>query len=218
MFHKIGILGGTGNEGSGLAVRFAAAGYNVAIGSRTYDRAKDSAQRLSTVAGKPITAADNRNVAMAAEIVILTVPFAAQLPTLESVKADLQGKILIDTTVPLVPPRVTQVQLPKRGSAAQMAQDLLGERVRVVSAFQNVSAHHLKDLSHNIETDVIVCGDDSSTCNVVIELARSIGARAFYGGALCNSAATEALTSVLITINRQYKVLTAGIKITGIPA
>lgn len=216
--YKIGILGGTGKEGGGLAVRLAAAGHQVTIGSRTRERAEEAARQFSGEAGKPLASGDNREAVLASDVVILTVPFAAQLSTLESVKSELQGKILIDATVPLVPPRVSRVQLPKDGSAVLMAQALLGDGVHVVSAFQNVSAHHLHDLSHAIETDVIVCGDNQEACDTVIDIAHSIRIRGFYGGALCNSAAAEALTSVLIAINRRYKVAAAGIQITGLPA
>lgn len=215
--HKIGILGGTGNEGSGLAARLAFAGHAVTIGSRDSAKAREAASQLA--AQKLIVlSGDNQQAAQAADIVILTVPFKAQLATIESVRAHLVGKILVDATVPLVPPKVSQVQLPPEGSAAVMAQRLLGKEVRVVSAFQNVSAHHLRDLSHVVECDVIVCGDDSAACDIVVEMIRSIRLRGFYGGPLCNSTAVEALTSVLIAINRRYKVPASGIQVTGIPA
>jgi hypothetical protein len=216
--HRIGIIGGAGKEGAGLAVRLAAAGHRVTIGSRDRDRAREAAAQLSREANRPVAMGDNREAAAASDVVILTVPFAAQLATLEGLRAELQGKILIDATAPLIPPRLSRVQLPKEGSAALMAQALLGDGVRVVSAFQNVSAHHLRDLSRAIETDVIVCGDDQEACDIVIGIAGAIGIRGFYGGALCNSAAAEALVSVLIVINRRYKIAAAGIKITGAPS
>ena len=216
-YNKIGILGGTGKEGGGLAARLGFAGHHVTIGSRTVDKAENCAREFLTLNQIKMAAGNNHDAVLASDIVILTVPFSAQLSTLESVKSELQGKILIDATVPLMPPKVSQVQLPKEGSAVVIAQKLLGEGVRVVSAFQNVSAHHLRDLSHPIDCDVIVCGDDATACDVVIELARSIRLRAFYGGALCNSAAVEAMTSVLIAINRRYKVPASGIQISGVP-
>jgi NADPH-dependent F420 reductase len=214
--YKIGILGGTGSEGGGLAARLAFAGHTVTIGSREPAKAREAAsqfaaQKLTVLSG------DNQQAAEASDIVILTVPFKAQLTTIESVKSHLLGKILIDATVPLVPPKVSQVQLPPEGCAAVLAQKLVGKDVRVVSAFQNVSAHHLRDLSHVVECDVIVCGDDSAACDTVIDIIRSIRLRGFYGGPLCNSAAVEALTSVLIAINRRYKVPASGIQLTGIP-
>jgi len=216
--HKIGIIGGTGKEGAGLAARMSFAGHHVTIGSRVLEKAQRCAQEFMTLNRLKMAAGSNRDAVLASDIVILTVPFNSQLATLESVKFELQGKLLVDATVPLMPPKVSQVQLPKEGSAVVMAQKLLGNGVRVVSAFQNVSAHYLRDLSHPIDCDVIVCGNDETACDTIIELARSIRVRAFYGGALCNSAAIEALTSVLIAINRRYKVFASGIQISGVPS
>lgn len=215
--YKIGILGGTGKEGGGLAARLAFAGHTVTIGSRTTEKAHATAEEFARLNQLKIAAGDNREAALASDIVILTVPYSAQLSTLESVKTDLQHKILIDATVPLMQPRVSQVQLPKEDSAVVAAQALLGDGVRVVSAFQNVSAQRLRDLSHPVDCDVIVCGNDAAACEIVIDLARSIRLRAYYGGALCNSVAVEAMTSVLIAINRRYKVAASGIQITGVP-
>jgi NADPH-dependent F420 reductase len=124
----------------------------------------------------------------------------------------------VDATVPLVPPKVSRVQLPADGSAVAAIQRLLGSEVRVVSAFQNVSAHHLRDLGHAVDCDVLVCGDDVEARETVIALARDIGLRAYHAGPIANSAAAEALTSVLIALNIRYKVPGAGIRITGIPA
>lgn len=214
--YKIGILGGTGNEGSGLAARLAYAGHTVTIGSRDAAKAQEAAEKLA-VLRLELKAGDNKFAASTSDIVILTVPFQAQISTLESVKPELQGKILVDATVPLVPPKVSRVQLPKEGSAAVMAQQALGENVRVVSAFQNVSAHHLRDLSHPVDCDVVVCGDDPAACDIVIGIIESIRLRGYYGGALVNSVAVEALTSVLIAINRRYKVSASGLQITGVP-
>src|SRR5262245_9000585 len=212
----IGILGGTGALGGGLAVRFAAAGHQVTIGSRMQDKAKTAAAALSAAAGATIAAADNKHAAAAVDVAILAVPYAAQRATVEEASEQLAGKILIDATVPLVPPRISRVQLPATGSAVVAIQQLLGERVRVVSAFQNVSAQHLKNIGHPIDCDVLVCGDDEAAREVVIDLARDIGLRGLHGGPLCNSAAAEALTSVLIAINRRYKIPGSGIRITGL--
>jgi 8-hydroxy-5-deazaflavin:NADPH oxidoreductase len=215
---KIAILGGTGAQGSGLALRLAAAGHAVIIGSRDAARARNAAAELAAHIGKAIAGADNRAAAAAAEIAVLTVPYAAQRATVEEVLAELQGKILIDATVPLVPPKVSVVQLPEGRSAVAAIQALVGQSVRVVSAFQNVSAQHLGDLAHGVDCDVLVCGDDRAACDTAIALAADMGLRGLYAGALANSAATEALTSVLIAINRRYKVPGgAGIRITGIP-
>ena len=149
---------------------------------------------------------------------MLTVPYAAQLATLQEVKAALAGKILIDVTVPLVPPQVGRAQLPDGGSAVVKAQAMLGETVRVVSAFQNVSAELLAEIGKPVDCDVLVCGDDREARAQVIALAKDAGMRAFHAGPLANSVVAEALTSVLITINRQYKVKHSGIAITGLPA
>lgn len=216
-FYRIGILGGTGKEGGGLAARLAFAGHSVTIGSRDADKARACADELLQLNRLKIDAADNRQAIATSDIAILTVPYSAQLSTLADVKDALQGKILIDATVPLIPPKVAQVQLPREGSAAVAAQSLLGSGVRVVSAFQNVSAHHLRDLSHPVDCDVIVCGDDPAACEIVLGIIGSIRLRGFYGGPLCNSAAVDALTSILITINRRYKVSASGIRITGVP-
>jgi len=216
--HRIAVLGGTGAQGSGLALRLANAGHTVTIGSRDAARAQAAALELSARTGKPIAGADNRGAADAGEIVILAVPYAVERATVEAVLDRLQGKILVDATVPLVPPKVSVVQLPAAQSAVAAIQDLAGKTVRVVSAFQNVSAQHLSDLDHAVDCDVLVCGDDRDACDVVIGLCADIGLRGLHAGAIRNSAAAEALTSVLININRRYKVPGgAGIRITGIP-
>ncbi len=214
----IAVIGGTGKEGSGLALRWAHAGHRVLIGSRAAERAREMAAAINgRVGAQRAEGSDNLAAAQGAEIAVLTVPYAAQLDTLGSIKAALAGKVLIDVTVPLVPPQVSRVQLPDGGSAVLRAQKLLGDGVRVVSAFQNVSAEHLGVLGHAIDCDVLVCGDDKDARGEAIALARDAGMRAFHGGALVNSAAAEALTSALIAINRQYKIKHSGIRITGLP-
>jgi hypothetical protein len=214
----LAVLGGTGAEGSGLAFRWAHAGYPVIIGSRSAERAQDGAGELNKLLGRDIVRGmDNLSAAREAQIVILTVPYAAQRPTITDVASALEGKILVDVTVPLVPPKVNRVQLPAEGSAVEAIQKMLGAGVRVVSAFQNVSAHHLKDLHHDVECDVLVAGDDIPAREQVIELANAVGLRGIHAGPLCNSVVAEALTSVLITINQRYKIPGAGIRITGLP-
>ncbi len=214
----IAILGGSGKEGSGLAFRWAHAGYPVIIGSRSAEKARQAAREINDALGRDaVRGEDNPAAAAAASIVVLTVPFAAQRPTVEEVRHALAGKILVDVTVPLVPPKVNRVQLPGAGSAVEAIQKMLGDQVKVVSAFQNISAHHLKDLDHVIECDVLVCSDDRDSADRVIDLARAIGLGAWNAGVLANSAAAEALTSVLIAMNQRYKVPAAGIRITGIP-
>ncbi len=214
---NIAVLGGTGSEGSGLAFRWAAAGHRVTIGSRDAERAAVAAAELSALGSGRISGAGNREAAAACDVAVLTVPYAAQRATAQDVAAQLAGKILIDVTVPLVPPKVSLVQLPPEGSAVAALQALLGEGVRVVSAFQNISAHHLKDLVYQIDCDVLVCADDADAAEVAIGLARDAGLRGFYAGPLANSVVAEALTSVLIAINRRYKVPASGIRLTGLP-
>lgn len=216
----IGVLGGTGKEGSGLAFRWALKGHEVIIGSRAADKAGVAAQELNALlAGRgSVRGADNRETAKAASIVVLAVPYSAQTAVAEEVREWLQGKILVDVTVPLVPPKVSRVQLPQGGSAVLALQHRLGSGVQVVSAFQNVSATHLKDPASIIECDVLVCGDDEAARERVVQLARDAGLQAWHAGPLANSAAVEAMTSVLLAINRRYKVPGAGIRITGLDA
>lgn len=216
--YTIAVLGGTGAEGGGLATRWAKAGHKVILGSRDSGRAAAVAAELNQALGIDTVKGDsNRNAAKAAEIVVLTVPHGAQRRTAEEAIDGIRGKILIDATVPLVPPKVARVQLPADGSAVASLQKLLGEQARVVSAFQNVSAHYLKDLDHRIDCDVLVCGDDVAAREVAIGLARDAGLRAYHAGPIANSVAVEALTSVLISINSRYKVAGSGIRITGVP-
>jgi len=211
----VGILGGTGTLGKGLAIRWAAAGYPLVLGSRDAAKAEAAAGSISAGAGAAaVRGMDNIAAAHVAEIAVVTVPFASHLAILREVRSELSGKVLIDTTVPLVPPKVAIVQLPPEGSAAVAAQRLLGSAVRVVSAFQNVAAHKLQ-AGQPIDCDVLVCGDDKAAREIVIGMAKAIGLRGIDAGALANSVAAEALTSILIGINRRYKVDGAGIRITG---
>ncbi len=214
----IAVLGGTGNEGGGLALRWAHRGHPVIVGSRSAERAQEAASRMNATLGREaLRGLDNVAAASEADIVVLAVPYAAQRGTVEEVKDKLAGKILVDVTVPLVPPKVSRVQLPEGGSAVEAIQKLLGEGVRVVSAFQNISAHHLTHLDEEIECDVLVCADDSEAAEQVVGLTREIGLRAWNAGPLCNSVVAEGLTSILIGLNRRYKVPGTGIRITGIP-
>lgn len=215
---KIAVLGGTGQEGSGLALRWAKAGYRVFIGSRDAARAAAAATEMKATLGTAdIAGCSNKDAAAAADVVVLTVPFPAQRSTVEDVRSVLDGKILVDATVPLVPPKVARVQLPDSGSAVAAVQKMLGSAVRVVSAFQNVSAHHLKDLTHEVDCDVLICGDDPAARETVVDLAADIGLRGVHAGPIENSAAAEALTSILIAMNIRYKVPGTGIRITGLP-
>lgn len=208
---SIAILGGTGDLGSGLAKRWLAAGYAVVVGSRSAEKARAFAKEL----GGNARGDDNVGAAAAADIVVLAVPFGSHEATLREVKDAVQGKIVVDAAVPLVPPKVSVVQLPPEGSAAQIAQNVLGEGVKVVSAFHNVGATKLH-AGGRADCDVLVFGNDKEARDIVIGLANEVASSGIDGGVLANSAAAEALTSVLIGINRRYKVPGAGIRITGL--
>jgi NADPH-dependent F420 reductase len=202
----VAVIGGTGDLGTGLARRWAKAGYGLIIGSRTAEKAETAARALDA------------DAAAAAEVIVLTGPFASQAGTLDDIKAAVAGKIVVDTTVPLMPPRVARVQLPPEGCAAVAAQIRLGEGVKVVSAFHNVAAHKLEQVELALDCDVLVFGDKAEDRDVAIRLAEALGVRGLHAGPLANSAAAEALTSVIIGINRTYKVDGASIRITGFPS
>ena len=211
----IAILGGTGDLGTGLAIRWSKAGYKIVIGSRTLEKAQTAVEALQKISpDTPAVAMENLDAAAAGDIVVLTVPADHQISTLEYVKDHLNGKILIDVTVPLVPPKVGTVQLPPEGSAGKRAQDFLGEDVMVVSAYQNIAAHLLQQ-DVEIECDVLVSGNKKAAREKVIELSKDAGMIAWHAGPIANSAAAEALTSILIQINRSGIVSHAGIKIIG---
>jgi len=215
----IAILGGTGAQGSALSLRWANAGYSIVIGSRNPEKAAQVCERIhAKVNQAKIEYDNNQSAAQRGDVVVLCVPYASQRSTVEEVKTALDGKVLIDATVPLVPPKVARVQLPDGGSAVAAIQSMLGDSVKVVSAFQNISSHILEDLSSDIECDALVCGNDIDSREMVIKLAADIGVRAIHAGPIANSAAAEALTSVLISINSRYKLRGAGIRITGLEA
>lgn len=212
----ISIIGATGAMGAGLATRWARAGHDVIIGSRNADRAETAARELNArVGGDRVIGLNNADAANAGEIVVLTIKFEHQQNTLEQIKVGVQGKILVDTTAPLVPPKVARVQLPKEGSAGIIAQQFLGHDVLVVSAFQNIAAEALSS-SKAIDCEVLVTGNDVDARNKVIELAAAAGMSAWHAGPLANSVAAEALTSVLIHINKRYGTDHAGIRINGV--
>jgi NADPH-dependent F420 reductase len=211
----IAILGGTGDLGTGLAIRWSKAGHKIVIGSRTLEKAQAAVAALQEISPEtPAEAMENLDAAAAGDIVVLTVPAEHQISTLDYVKDKLQGKILIDVTVPLVPPKVGTVQLPPEGSAGKRAQDFLGEDVMVVTAYQNIAAHLLQQ-DVEIECDVLVCGNKKAAREKVIELSKEAGMTAWHAGPIANSAAAEALTSILIQINRSGIVSHSGIKIIG---
>lgn len=210
----IAVIGGTGDLGSAIARRLAKAGERVVIGSRDPMKAEATAARLATEIGREVGAASNTAAAAQAEIVILTVPFASQEATLREIASAVAGKIVVDTTVPLMPPKVMRVQLPAEGSAAVRTQKLLGEGVRVVSAFHNVAAHKLAT-DAVVDCDVLIFGDDKAARESVLRLVGACGLRGLHAGVLANSAAAEALTSILIFVNKQYAIDGAGLRITG---
>jgi len=211
----IAILGGTGDLGTGLAIRWSKAGYKIVIGSRTLTKAQAAVADLEKISPTtPAAAMENADAAAEGDIVVLTVPAEHQISTLETVKSGLLGKILIDVTVPLVPPKVGTVQLPPEGSAGKRAQDFLGDDVQVVTAFQNVAAHLLKE-DVTIECDVLVAGNKRSARDKVIQLAQQAGMTGWHAGPIENSAAAEALTSVLIQINRRHDIAHSGLQIVG---
>lgn len=213
---NIAIVGGTGALGSGLAVRWARAGYRILIGSRDADRAAGAARAIAAATpGAALSGHSNRDAAEQGDIVVLAVPFSHHAPILAEIRQAVQGKLLIDTTVPLVPPKVMRVQMPAQGSAAQATQQILGPGTTVVSAFQNVAADLLAS-GADAECDVLVAGDRLADRQIVVALARKAGFRAWHAGPLPNSAAMEALTSVLIFLNKHYGADHAGIRIIGV--
>lgn len=217
ILRTIAILGGTGKEGKGLAYRWARAGYKVLIGSRSEARAQAAARELlDTLGGKAfIEGTNNMQAAQAADVIVLTVPYSTHKNMLLSIKEIIHGKLLVDVTVPLMPPNVTKVQLPAAGSAAQEALEILGNKAKIASAFQNVSYEHL--LSDDpVECDVLVTGTDKDTRMETLKLVEAAGLKGWDAGPLENSAVVEGMTSVLININKQYGSRHAGFKITGI--
>jgi NADPH-dependent F420 reductase len=220
---RLAIIGGTGKEGRGLALRWAAAGHQVIIGSRDAERGRAGALELTGIlAGKGhadanLSGGDNRWAVGECEIALLAVPYGAHANTLASLEGALAGKILIDITVPLVPPNVRRVHLPPGQAAALEAQAALGDEVRVVGALHHISSVHLAELEHTIDSDVLVCGDDKDARAQVIALVADLGLRGLDAGPLANAVALEALTPVLLHMNRHYKSRGCGLRITGIP-
>lgn len=217
---KIAILGGTGKEGAGLGYRWAVAGHEIVIGSRSAEKGQDAAAVMQAeLPAATITGGDNAWAAQEAEIVVLSVPYEAQEATLDApgVREAVQGKILLTVVAPLGQPKARVWRLPSGLSAAEEAQEQLGEDVRVVAAFQNIAAGHLRDLEHQMDCDVLVCGEKAADKDVVIQLCEDAGMRGINAGALANAAVAEGLTAVLLGINVRNKISGAGIRITGLP-
>lgn len=210
----IAVLGGTGKEGTGLALRWVRAGHAIIIGSRSAERAAEAAAAMNAQAGgERVRGMSNEEAAAAGEIVVLTVPAEAQLPTLEAVQPQLQGKILVDATARV---DARNPKPPEGKASARLAQELLGPGVRVVGAFQNVPAHALKQLDHELASDVMVTADDAEARAVVVQLAEDAGMRAYEAGGLDNGLVVEGLTALIIAMNKRYKSKTGGIRISGI--
>ncbi len=215
---KIAILGGTGKEGSGLGFRWAAAGHEVIIGSRTAAKGERAAEELRVLLPRgEIRGTDNVTAANEAEVVVLSVPYEAQAATLTDVRAVVQGKLLVTVVAPLGQPKARVWRLPSGMSAAEEAQQQLGGGVAVVAAFQNISATHLRDLDAQLDCDVLICGEKATHKDTVAKLCRDAGMRGVNAGALANSLVAEGLTAVLLGINSRHKISGAGIRITGLP-
>jgi NADPH-dependent F420 reductase len=213
----IAVIGGTGALGGGLALRWAEAGHKIVIGSRSAGRACDAAAEIRrSTSNESVSGESNQAAAAAADVVVLTVPFAHHRSTLAEITDAVQGKLVVDTTVPLVPPKVARVQLSEEWPIARTTQQTLGENVRVVSAFHNVAAAHLRDGIGTDEGDVLVFGNDKDAREIVVSLADDLGLKAWHAGSIDNSVVGEALTSVLIFLNKRYKIDGAGIRITGL--
>jgi NADPH-dependent F420 reductase len=202
-----------------MALRWAKAGVEVIIGSRQQAKAEGVAVELNQELGKDlIRGMANPEAAAAADVVALTVPFAAHRSTIESVKDHLHGKVFIDVCVPLDPDNPRKMRLPAAGSATEEAQDILGDTVRVVAAFQNVSAFELRHLDHVIDCDVLVCGNDREARQTVMGLVKQMGLRPIDAGLAYNASIVESLTALLIGLNIRHKVKGSGIRMTGIAA
>ena len=214
---KIAVIGGTGELGRGLSLRCAAAGYPVIIGSRSAERAETAAAEIASIANGAVHGASYVDAAAAAEIIILAVPYSAHKETLLEIKEAVDQKLVIDTTVPLKPPKVMRVQLPEAGCAALEAEQILGDSVQLTSAFHNVAAVKLNELDRDLDCDVLVFGNAQDARQRVVDLSEAIGLTAWQAGPLPNSAVAESMTSTLIFLNKRYKIKGAGIKITGKP-
>ena len=213
---NIAVIGGTGNEGKGLAYAWSKFGHNVTIGSRDAAKAIAAAADINQRIGRDLVKGmENLEAASKADVIVLTVPHAAHKTTLEYLKPQLIGKMLIDVTVPLVPPKVTKVQMPPAGSAAQEALEILGDQVEIVDAFQNISYEHFND-DGTTSCDVLVTGSSKEARTKALELVKEAGFTGWDAGPIENSVVVEGLTSILIYLNKQYGSHSAGIKITGL--
>jgi NADPH-dependent F420 reductase len=214
----IAVIGGTGREGSGLAMRWVRSGYRVVIGSRTDKKAKERTAEINALLGETglIHGAENQQAAREGDLVVLTVPYEAQREILESIRPALEGKILINVGVAINPDRPSQARALPLGSSSLEAQEQLGQGVRVVAAFQNISAEYLSDPERPIDCDVLVCGDDAEAKVSAMRMVEAAGMTAYDAGPLKNSIVVEGFTSILLGINKRYHARLAGIRITGV--
>jgi len=214
---RIGIVGGTGKEGSGLGLRWALTGHEVLIGSRDPERARGRAAELAARApGARVSGMSNADAVRAAEVVVLAVPASGLVATLPEITDGCRGKIVVSTVVPLTFGGGRLFTPPPQGSSAEQAQEILGREARVVAAFHHIAAHELSAGDHSIECDLLLCGGDAEAKDVVAKLGESMGLRAIDVGALTNAGPIEGITAILATINRRYKLKNSGIKITGL--
>ena len=214
---KIAIIGGTGPEGTGLGFRWADSGHEVIIGSRKAEKGESvAAELLEARPDLAISGTDNVTAVSQCEVAVLSVPYSAQQATLESVKEELAGKLLISVVAPTGEKKTRALRLDSGLSAAEEAQQQLGESTRVVAAFQNIGAHNLMHLDYEMDCDVLICGEKAVDKGVAMQLAEDAGLRGVNAGGLVNAGVVEGLTSLLIFINIKYKVKDAGIRITGL--
>ena len=214
---KIGIVGGTGREGRGLGVRWSKAGHDVFIGSRQTEKGVAKAAEFAEEFGVSLRGGDNVSACNHAELIVVTVPYSAHRATFESIRSAIGDKIVVDITVPLKPPKVRSVNLPDGQAAALEARSYLEDGARLVAAPHHISSEHLSDPGHEFDCDVLVCGDDKEARASVISVISDLGLRGVDAGVLKNAVALESLTPVLLHINRRYKSVGSGIRITGIP-
>lgn len=213
---KIAVIGGTGKEGHGIALRWLRAGHKISIGSRDAARAQAKAEELHALVGGDVRGADNGAAARWADVVLLSVPYSGHTELVQSLQHDLAGKIVIDITVPLKPPNVRRVYLPFGGAAALETHAILEGNARVVGALHHVSAAHLAS-KHEIDCTALVCSDDDNALRVVLDLMEDLGLHGVHAGPLANAIALESLTPVLLHINKHYKHSAGvGIRITGL--
>jgi 8-hydroxy-5-deazaflavin:NADPH oxidoreductase len=218
----VAIVGGTGKEGFGLALRLLGAGHRVTIGSRVAERAADAVARAKEALGDDVRVEGGENAAavLGAQVVVVTVPFAGMIEIYESIAQALQsGQVVLDATSPLmsaVGGKAWEAIGPWHGSAGEVAASLVPDGVSVVAGFHTIGAHALSDLDRELESDALLCADDEDAKRMVGELIDSVpGMRWVDAGPLANARITEPLTAMIITINRRYKVRDGGFRITG---